>query len=42
MESLLHLDLTQIITTIGYLGVFTIVFAESIAADGRAAGCRPP
>lgn len=29
MEQLLHLDLKELIATIGYLGVFAIIFAES-------------
>jgi membrane-associated protein len=29
MEALLNIDLTQLVETIGYLGVFAIVFAES-------------
>ncbi len=29
MEELLHLDLKELIATIGYLGVFAIIFAES-------------
>jgi len=29
MESVLHLDLTELIKTIGYIGIFAMVFAES-------------
>ncbi len=29
MEAILHLDLTSIIKTIGYIGIFAIIFAES-------------